>query len=83
MKERSSNKEFLVLEERLNDNFVDNSRIRDIRSKNPNDIKDAKERNRLIKAKQQVALKPKEYKRTTKQEESVEQFYKDAQIERK
>lgn len=31
MKERSSNKEFLILEERLNDNFVDNSRVRDIR----------------------------------------------------
>ena len=59
------------------------SRIRDIRSKNPNDIKDAKERNRLIKAKQQVALKTKEYKRTKEEEESVEQFYKDAQIERK
>ena len=58
-------------------------RIRDIRSKNPNDIKDAKERTRLMKAKESVALKPKEYKRTTKQEESVEQFYRDAQIERK
>lgn len=58
-------------------------RIRDIRNKNPNDIKDAKERTRLMKAKESVALKPKEYKRTSKQEESIEQFYRDAQIERK
>ena len=59
------------------------NRIRDIRSRDINEIKDTKEKNRLIKAKQQVALKPKEYVRTKEQEESIEQFYKDAQIERK
>ena len=59
------------------------NRIRDIRSKDPSEIKDSKERNRLMKMKESVALRPREHKRTKKEEQSVLQFYKDAQIERK
>lgn len=59
------------------------NRIRDIRSKNPNEEKDLKRRNELIKAKERVALKPREQKITKQREQSIEQFYKDAQIERK
>lgn len=56
------------------------NRIRNLRSFNPMEIKDEKERNKIIKAKQQVALKRNkkeiEVKLTDEQQKSVDEFYK-------
>lgn len=56
------------------------NRIRNLRSFNPMEIKDEKERNKIIKAKQQVALKRNkkeiEVELTDEQQKSVDEFYK-------
>lgn len=56
------------------------NRVRNLRNYNVNDIKDAKEKNKIIKAKEQVALKRHkkqvEVKLTEKQQKSVDDFYK-------
>lgn len=56
------------------------NRIRNLRNFNPMEIKDEKERNKIIKAKQQVALKRNkkeiEVKLTDEQQKSVDEFYK-------
>lgn len=56
------------------------NRIRSLRNFDTKDIKDTKELDRIIKAKQQVALKkhkkPEEVKLTEKQQNSVDDFYK-------
>lgn len=56
------------------------NRVRNLRNYDVKDIKDAKERDKIIKAKEQVALKKykkdKEVKLTDKQQKSVDDFYK-------
>lgn len=56
------------------------NRVRNLRNYDVKDIKDAKERDKIIKAKEQVALKKykkdKEVKLTEKQQKSVDDFYK-------
>lgn len=54
------------------------NRIRNLRNYDVSGIKDAKEKSKIIKAKEQVALKKKEkeVKLTDKQQESVDEFYK-------
>ena len=56
------------------------NRIRNLRNFDISDIKDAKEKDKIIKAKQQVALKKKEkeveVKLTEEQQKSVDEFYK-------
>ena len=54
------------------------NRIRNLRNFDTKDIKDPKEKARIMKAKQQVALKkkPKEVKLTESQQKSVDEFYK-------
>lgn len=56
------------------------NRIRNLRNFNPMEIKDEKERDKIIKAKQQVALKRNkkeiEVKLTDEQQKSVDEFYK-------
>ena len=54
------------------------NRIRNLRNMDISDIKDEKERNKIIKAKNQVALikEEKEITLTDKQKESVDEFYK-------
>lgn len=54
------------------------NRIRNLRNFNPSDIKDSKERQKLIKAQQEVALKKSEKKieMTEAQKRSSEEFYK-------
>lgn len=50
------------------------NRIRNIRSYDTSQIKDKKEKERILKAKEQVALKKKEIKLSKEQEESVNRF---------
>jgi len=56
------------------------NRVRNLRNYDVKDIKDVNERNKIIKAKEQVALKKykkdKEVKLTDKQQKSVDEFYK-------
>ena len=54
------------------------SRIRNLRNYDVSDIKDSKERQKILKAKEQVALKKKEVKitLTEEQEKSRDEFYK-------
>lgn len=56
------------------------NRVRNLRNYDVKDIKDAKERDKIIKAKEQVALrkykKEVEVKLTEKQQQSVDEFYK-------
>ena len=54
------------------------NRVRNLRNYDVSSIKDLKERSKIIKAKEQVALKKKEkeVKLTEKQQESVDEFYK-------
>lgn len=56
------------------------NRVRNLRNYDVKDIKDAKERDKIIKAKRQVALKKQkkeeEVKLTEKQQKSVDEFYK-------
>lgn len=56
------------------------NRVRNLRNYDVKDIKDINERNKIIKAKEQVALKKykkdKEVKLTEKQQRSVDEFYK-------
>lgn len=59
------------------------NRIRNLRNFDIKDIKDPKDRQRIIEAKQQVALKkePKEVKMTEEQKRSVDEFYKNLNLE--
>ena len=54
------------------------NRIRNLRNMNLNEIKDQKERDKIRKAQERVALKKKEsnVELTPEQEESVDEFYK-------
>lgn len=52
------------------------NRVREIRTMDLNDIKDAKEKNKIRKIQKQFELKQKETPLTEKQKESVEKFYK-------
>lgn len=52
------------------------NRIRNIRNANPSEIKDRKDREKLIKAQKRFALKKKEPKLTDKQRKSAEDLYK-------
>lgn len=54
------------------------NRVRNLRNFDVKDIKDAKEREKILKAKEQVALKKKERKvvLTDEQQKSVDEFYK-------
>lgn len=51
------------------------NRVRDLRNYNINEIKDQKERERIRKAKQQVALKNHKKKATKEQKESAKKFF--------
>ena len=64
------------------------NRVRNLRNLDLSQIKDAKERNRLAKAKEEVKLKPRNVKETsqeyTEQEEkSINKFYEEMGILRK
>ncbi len=61
------------------------NRVRNLRNFNPKDIKDPKEKKKIIEAKKQVALKKKEKKRILTEEEqnNINDFMKMAGIERK
>ena len=52
------------------------NRIRNLRNFDVKDIKDPKERERILEAKRQVALKKPKVELTSKQQESVDEFYK-------
>lgn len=52
------------------------NRIRNLRTYDVSQIKDQKEKQKIIKAKEQVALKKNKKKATKKQQESAEKFYK-------
>ena len=56
------------------------NRVRNLRTYDTSQIKDSKERSKIEKAKQQVALKKKEKPLTDKQKESIERFNKLAGI---
>lgn len=51
------------------------NRIRNLRNIDPREIKDRKERNKIIKAQQKVALKKKKVKLTDEQIKSAEELF--------
>ena len=72
--------EFFNLLNGLSNNEMGNccilNRIRNLRNFNTSEIKDIRERNKIEKAKREVALKQKEIILNEKQQKSVDEFYK-------
>lgn len=73
--------DFYIYVNGLTDNCILN-RIRELRTYDVNEIKDKKEKERILKAKKKFALKE-DVKLTKKQKESVDKFYELARIKRK
>lgn len=57
------------------------NRVRNLRNRDPKEIKDRKEQEKLIKAQQKVALKKKEPKITKEQQKSAEDLYRSLGID--
>lgn len=59
------------------------NKIRELRSYNVNDIKDINEKNRILKAKESVALNKKKQTFSKEEEKNINEFYKKIGLEKK